>query len=113
MNPAHLAFLKTNVTLFADFSDAQREEIANGSRVETFQPGECIVNMGDEVHFLGVVLEGTITASAPAADGGRVVLGQLEAGETFGDMALMSGDPAVADLAPETHSRVMLVPLTL
>jgi acetate kinase len=77
MNPADLTFLKNNVPLLADFSDAQREEIANGSRVETLQQGERIVHAGDEVHFLGIVLEGTITASVPTSDGGRQALGEL------------------------------------
>jgi acetate kinase len=113
MNPADLAFLKSNVALLADFSDAQREEIANGSRVETFEPGDVLIYAGDEVHFLGVVLEGKITAAAPTANGGRETLGQIGPGETFCEMGLMSGDPAVADLIAETHSRVMLVPLTL
>lgn len=113
MNATDLAFLKTNIALLADFSDAQREEIANGSRLETFAPGAAIVFAGDEVHFLGVVLEGKIMASVPTKDGGRQVLGQLGAGETFGEMALMTGDPAVADLTAETRCRVMLVPLTL
>ena len=47
MNSADLAFLKSNVTLLAEFSDPHREAIANGSRVETFQPGERIVNACD------------------------------------------------------------------
>lgn len=113
MNAADLAFLKTNVALLADFSDAQREQIGTGSRVAVFDEGEVVVHAGDEVHFLGVIIAGKITAAIPTADGVRQVLGQLGAGETFGEVALMSGDPAVADLVAETRSRVMLVPLTL
>lgn len=113
MNATDLSFLKTHVALFADFSDALREEIANGSRVETFAPGAEILRAGDEVHFLGVILEGKIVASVPTADGGRLALGQLVAGGTFGEMSLLTGDPAVADFTVETQSRVMLVPLTL
>lgn len=80
MHPADLAFLKANVALLADFSDAQREEIANGSRVELFDPGATIVHAGDEVHFLGVIIEGKITASVPTEDGEQQVLGQLGVG---------------------------------
>lgn len=113
MSAADLAFLKTSVALLSDFSEAQLGEIAGGSRVGIFQPGERIVSAGDEVHFLGVVLEGKIAASAQPADGGRQALGSLGAGETFGEMALMSGEAALADLIAETQCRVMLVPLTL
>src|SRR5579871_4856606 len=113
MTPQDLAFLKTSVALFADFTDAQREELANGSRVVVYAPGEAIVQAGDEVHFLGVILEGEVTASVPTPDGGQQLLGRLSPGGTFGEMALMTGDPMVADLVAETRARVMLLPLTL
>lgn len=113
MNATDLAFLKSNVSLLASFSDTQREELANGSRIETFEPGATIIHAGDEVHFLGVVLEGTIAASAPEPDGESQLLGKIGAGETFCEMGLMTGDPAIADLVTETRCRIMFVPLTL
>ncbi len=112
MNLDDLAFLKTKVALLADFSDPEREKIAQGSRIAEYEPGAVIARAGDEVHFLGVVLEGKIAASVPTADDDQL-LGQFVAGDTFGEMALMSGDPAIADLVAETRCRVMLVPLTL
>ncbi len=113
MSPTDLAFINSSVPLLSHFTAAQRLELAKGSRIRDFEPGEVIVYAGDEVHFLGVILEGCVGASALAADGARVSLGQLAAGHTFGEMALMSGDPALADLKAETRSRIMLVPLTL
>ncbi|GAA5129220.1 acetate/propionate family kinase [Luteolibacter yonseiensis] len=113
MNATDLEFLKSRVTLFANFSDARREEIAKGSRIEFFGQGTLIADAGDEFHFLGVVMDGTITASVQAADGGRQDLGRLGPGDTFGEMALLSGDPMLADLTAESACRVLLVPLTL
>jgi acetate kinase len=113
MKPQDLVFLKNNVALLADFADAQREDLANKSRVETYATGEIMVSAGEEVHFLGIVLEGTIAASVLDAHGDRQLLGRLEPGGSFGEMALMTGDPAYADLVAETHCRVMLVPITV
>ena len=113
MNATDLVFINSGVPLLSHFTAAQRREIADGSHIQEFEPGAFIVHADDEVHFLGVVLEGTIAASVAAAGGGRLPLGQLGAGETFGEMALMSGDPAIADLKAETRCRVMFVPLTL
>jgi acetate kinase len=113
MNSKDLEFLKNNVALLAEFSDAQREEIANGSRVEIYEPRQTIVHAGDEVHFLGVVLEGTVAAFAHSANGESHLLGKIAPGETFCEMGLMTGDPAMADLVAETRCRVMLVPITL
>jgi len=113
MNAHDLDFLKSSVPLLASFSDAQRAELAQGSQIESFAPGERIAHAGDEIHFLGILLDGNIVASVIAANGDPLILGRLAAGETFGELALMSGDPFVADLTAEMHCRVMLVPLTL
>ncbi|MEY4483051.1 MAG: hypothetical protein RL693_503, partial [Verrucomicrobiota bacterium] len=72
-----------------------------------------IVNQGDAIHSLCVLLKGRIEASVPKPEGGRQLLGELEPGDTFGEMALMSGDPAVADFTALERCRVMLVPLPL
>ena len=113
MNAADLSFLKTKVPLLADFSQARLETLASGSRVESFAPGDTILGLGDEVHFLAVILDGKVVASIPSPDGEAQFLGELGPGETFGELALMSGDPSVADLVAATASRLVLVPLTL
>ena len=61
--PEDVAFLKAKVALLADFDDQRLEELASGSRTETYEPGDIIVYAGEELHFLGVILEGKIAAS--------------------------------------------------
>ena len=107
-----LASLKSNVALLADFDEAHLKQLVEGSRIVALSPGEVLLHAGEETHSLGVVLEGEIAASA-GIDGQAQHLGQLGPGETFGEMALISGDPAVADFVATEPSRVMLVPLTL
>jgi acetate kinase len=60
-----------------------------------------------------VVLEGTVGAFGLSASGEPELLGKVGPGETFCEMGLMTGDPAIADLVAESRCRVMLVPLTL
>lgn len=110
---ADLALIDSSVPLLSHFTASQRKELACGSEVRDFEIGETVGHAGDEVHFLGVVLGGTLAASVLAGNGGRLTLGQLRQGDTFGEMALMSGDPAIADIKAETRSRVMFVPITL
>src|SRR4051794_27706439 len=101
MKPTDLNFIDTEVPLLSHFTAAQRRQLAEGSEVREFEPGAMVVYAGDEVHFLGVVLEGSLSASARTADGGSVAVGKFGPGDTFGELALMSGDPAVADLKAE------------
>ncbi|RBP38036.1 acetate kinase [Roseimicrobium gellanilyticum] len=114
MSASDLAFLVGSVPLLSHFTLAQRTELAEGSEVRVFDSGDTILRAGDEVHFLGVVVEGKVQAFLPVDGAGSISLGQLKPGETFGELALMSGDPAVADLkAAASGTRVMLIPLSL
>src|SRR5947199_3293878 len=113
MAQSDAAFLKNKVGLLAYFSEEQLHDLANASQIVAASPGDVIVHAGDELHFLGVVLEGKVAASVPADDGQQHSLGELLAGDTFVEMAVMTGDPAVADFVAMERSRVMLVPLTL
>jgi acetate kinase len=45
--------------------------------------------------------------------GTRLTLGRSEAGGTFGEMALMTGDPMLADIVAESPTEVLLVPVSL
>ncbi len=106
-------FLHSHVPLFAGFDEQRLADIASGSSVETYTPGETIAHAGDAVHFLQVVLDGEIAASVVDAEGNRRHLGSLGAGGTFGEMALMSGEAALADLSATKVCKIMRIPLTL
>lgn len=113
MSADDLAFLKTHVALLADFSDEQRGELASGSQIQVFGAGEGILHSGAVVHFLCIVLEGHVAAAVPAPDGTMQEVGRFGPGETFGEIALMTGEPAVATYSAATRCRLMLVPMTL
>ena len=106
-------FLRTRVPLFEGFDERRLNELAAGSRIESFAPGETVSYAGEAVHFLGIVLVGELEASVASDDGSPRSLGRLGPGETFGEMALMSGEAALADLTASTATKVMRVPLSL
>src|SRR5262249_41981218 len=94
------AFIKEHVSVFKDFTEERIKELVNGSVVRSFEANEAIAHQGAEATHFGVVLSGTVAASA-VSDGKREPLGQLKAGETFGEAALMTGNPLIADVIAE------------
>lgn len=110
MNPD---FLRSKVALFEGFDEQRLADITAGSSVETYAPGEVIAHAGDAVHFLSVVLEGEVAASVMDGEGKRRHLGTLGSGETFGEIALMSGEDGLADLNATKVCKLMRIPLTL
>jgi acetate kinase len=105
-------FLKQKVDLFKDFSLERIKQIVDGSVVRSFEAKEAIAHQGAEATHFFVILSGTVAASA-VADGKRETLGQFKAGETFGEAALMTGNPLVADFIAESRCEILLIPVTL
>jgi acetate kinase len=106
------AFLKQCVRVFKNFTDERIKELINGSIMRSFEANEAIAHQGAEATHFGVVLSGTVTASA-VTDGTRQPLGQLKAGDSFGELALMTGNPSLADFIADSHCEVLLIPVSL
>src|ERR1043166_7746258 len=105
-------FIKEHVSLFKDFSTDRIKELVDGSVVRSFEANEAITYQGAEATHFGVVLSGSVAASA-VADGTRQPLGRLKPGDTFGEAALMTGNPSLADFIADSHCEVLLIPVSL
>jgi acetate kinase len=105
--------LKRRVGVFEEFSDERLRQLAEGSRVASFEENEAVAHYGDEATHLGVVVSGTVAASVDGGGGTRRILGRLQAGDTFGEASLTSGDSLLADFIAETPSSVLWVPVSL
>ena len=106
-------FLKLKVGLFKDFSDDRLRQLVNGSRVASFEANEAVAHCGEEAAHFSVVLGGAVSASMIGEGGTRQVLGRLEAGGTFGELALMTGDTLLADFIAESPCEVLRIPVSL
>ena len=106
-------FLKQQVALCQDFSAERLQQLVDGSRLVSFEANQAIAHRGEEATHFGVVLSGIVAASVLGDGGMRQVLGRLKAGDTFGEMALMTGEAVLADLIAESRCEVLLIPVSL
>jgi len=106
-------FLKENVRSFGDFSIEHLQALEKNSRVASFAAGEIVMYQGARATHFGVVLDGAIDVSVPSEDGVRQGLGRLTAGETFNELALLTGDAVLADFTAESDCKVLLIPVSL
>lgn len=107
-----VSFLKEKVTTFRDFSTARLQALVEGSRVAIFEARDIVMPQGAEATHFAVVLSGTVDASVSGENGTRQPLGQLSTGETFNELALLTGDAVLADFTAATRCEVLLVPVT-
>ena len=106
-------FLKQQVGLFKEFSADRLKQLVDGSRVGSFEAKEAIAHAGEPATHFFVLLSGGVSASVISDGGARQILGRLQAGETFGDAALLSGNPLLADFIAESRCEVLLIPVSL
>jgi acetate kinase len=100
----------SQIPLFAGFSPQELEHIVGRSEAKSYRPGERIIHAGEPGSFLGVPLEGIAQAESRGPDGERSVLGEIPVGQYFGEIALVSGGPATADVVAGTHCTVLQIP---
>src|SRR5215831_2894198 len=99
-------FIKEKVPVFRDFPVPRLKELVDGSQTASFEANEAIAHSGDEAAHFGVVLSGKVAATVGGNGGPRQSLGELKAGDTFGEASLMTGNPFLADLIAESHCEV-------
>lgn len=109
----NVEFLQQNVSLFKAFRVERLQQLVDGSRVVSFEANEVVAHHGAEATHFSVVLSGTVSAAVVGDGGVRQDLGELKPGDTFGEAALMTGNPLVADFVATSRCEVLLIPVSL
>jgi small-conductance mechanosensitive channel/CRP-like cAMP-binding protein len=89
--------------LFAVLEPAERELVARDLRVERYAAGEQIIHQGDPGSSLYLVHSGEVAVRLSAAGGEREVA-TLGAGQFFGEMSLVTGEPRTATVAAKVDT---------
>ncbi|HNX48932.1 MAG TPA: cyclic nucleotide-binding domain-containing protein [Thermoanaerobaculaceae bacterium] len=83
---------------FAGFPSKALEELLDSTSVRSFAPKETIVREGDPGLSLFLIEEGSVEVSTKDPSGQTLVLGQMGAGEFFGEVAVLTGRPRTATI---------------
>jgi signal transduction histidine kinase len=94
------------------FQQVKEEDLDCLGRIDIVDapPDSSLVNVGEPHLYFWVILEGEIRATKAESDGACTLLGTLKAGETFGEVPLLTGTPhasvSVETITPATLLRV-------
>ena len=83
--------------LFRGLNAHDRDSLLARTRTRTFSDGECIFQMGSPGTTLMAVLTGSVSISVTSPEGKQLVLATLEAGDIFGEIAVLDGRERTAD----------------
>lgn len=107
------SFLKESVSALRLLSMEHLNSLVEGSRDQCFEANETILHQGAEATHFGVVLDGTVHACVLGEGARQESLGKLKRGDTFNEMALLTGDVVLADFIAESRCEILLIPVSL
>ena len=98
-----------SVNLFADVPTSGLEVLATGLRRRRYARGQVIFTQGDPGNSLCIVEEGRVRIVVGSDDGKELVLRVLGAGDFFGELALLDGEPRSADAVAQEACQLLLL----
>ena len=93
MTQQELVDLLSSLTLFADLTRPQLEQVAHKMTEESFPVGQRILRQGFTGTGFYVILDGEVAVKIDGEE--RAKLGK---GDFFGEMSILLGEPPVADI---------------
>jgi CRP-like cAMP-binding protein len=91
-----------SLTLFADLSRPQLEQVAHKMSEESYPPGQRILRQGFTGTGFYVILDGEV---AIKIDGNEIA--RLSKGDFFGEMSILLGEPPNADIVTTRQLSVL------
>ena len=95
--------------LFKALDERERHDLAAFARARSFAANEPIFHVGDPGYSMMGVLIGVVRISLPAPKGREVILADLPAGELFGEIALLDGEPRSASATALTNCELTVL----
>ena len=98
-----------NVPLFSGLSNEALSEIEQHGSVKSYKKNTIVINQDDETYSLYVILSGSVKVFVSGEDGREAVLNHQQAGDYFGDLALIDKEPRVASVMTTEPSKFMII----
>jgi small-conductance mechanosensitive channel/CRP-like cAMP-binding protein len=124
--PQHLADARKNAAsilqnsgILSCLSKEETEDLVAKGRVQIFGPKEALVTGGEVGESMFLILDGKVEVVGRNENGPRVNLASLGAGDSFGEMSLVTGEPrnatvrAIGDVMVLEITKAHIAPLML
>ncbi len=86
-----------HIGVFAPLEEDERRQIADMLVYAPFSRGECVTRQGAEAHWLYLIDHGTVSVRVNV-DGKEQEVATMGAGDVFGEMSLLTGEPRAASV---------------
>lgn len=91
------------ITILKDLSEASFEYLARACNFHTAAPRQSIISVNDKSSDVYFIVRGKVRAGLYAANGTTVIFVKMSAGDMFGEIAAIDGQPRSATIEAEEH----------
>jgi len=95
--------------IFEALDSAARQELANFSYIKRYSAGDTIFTMGEPGQSMMAIAEGTVRVSMFTPGDREVTLSDLQAGEVFGEIAMLDGQERSANVKAHTNCTLVVL----
>jgi CRP-like cAMP-binding protein len=98
------------IPFFAGLDDDALVRVAAGTRTRRFRRGEVIFHAGDPGDALFILVSGEVKISLPSETGDEAIIATLQAGDVFGELALLDGAARSATASALSATEAVVLP---
>ncbi|HOW56360.1 MAG TPA: acetate/propionate family kinase [Smithellaceae bacterium] len=102
-------FIK-GIEILADLRDEEIELLAENAQMLEFKDDDTIIRRGELGRWLWMVYDGEVEVLLTEDDGSRRSIASLERAQIFGEMSLLTGEPAVLDVVASRSVKLLRIP---
>jgi CRP-like cAMP-binding protein len=95
-----------SIPLLAVLDKRALEQVLRTAREQSYAPGEVVVSEGDPATRLYLIVDGT----ANVEQGAQGTVGKMQAGDFFGELALIEEHGRTATVRAETALNCLIIP---
>ncbi|MCX5841645.1 MAG: cyclic nucleotide-binding domain-containing protein, partial [Deltaproteobacteria bacterium] len=99
-----------SLEILSDLNDQEISLLAADAQWIDYGPSEQVIKRGEIGRFLWIVYEGEVKVMIPAVGTAGEISKSLERGALFGEMSIMTGEPAIADVMTATACKLIKIP---
>lgn len=96
--------------LFHGMTPSERAEVIGMLETHTFQPGKTIIEEGDSLQHIWIVLRGMCQVAKDVGNGGERELAVIGENDVFGEMSFFCGGPHSATVRAQTEVEAAQLP---
>jgi CRP-like cAMP-binding protein len=95
--------------MFRDLGSEALDQLCRYAKHTTLRRGATICSKGDPGNFLFIVISGTVKISVSSPDGRNAILNLINAGDLFGEVAVLDGQARTADAIANTNCEIFVL----